>query len=96
MVHSDKRLSAALAELKKNLLKMGVCVEEMIASAMQSVELQNNVLAQDVLNRDAEVNQLEMLIDEKCVETLVLHQPAASDLRFITMGIRLASDLERM
>src|SRR3989338_2957028 len=39
---------------------------------------------------------LEMQIDEKCLEMLALRQPAASDLRFISIGLKISKDLERI
>ena len=34
--------------------------------------------------------------DEQCIRLLALHQPAASDLRFITTGLKITTDLERI
>jgi len=52
--------------------------------------------ARDVIARDRDVNAYENEIDEKCVELLALHQPAASDLRFITTAMKIVTDLERI
>jgi phosphate transport system protein len=42
------------------------------------------------------VNGLEVAIDEKCLELLALRQPAARDLRFITLALKIVTDLERI
>jgi phosphate transport system protein len=34
--------------------------------------------------------------DEQCIRLLALHQPTASDLRFITTGLKITTDLERI
>ena len=45
---------------------------------------------------DSAVNHLELAIDEQCIRMLVLHQPAASDLRFIAASLKMVTDLERI
>ena len=42
------------------------------------------------------MNRLEVGIDEKCLEVLALRQPAARDLRFITLALKIVTDLERI
>jgi phosphate transport system protein len=56
----------------------------------------DGVVAQDVIDRDRQVNAYDVEIDEKCVELLALHQPAAGDLRFITTAMKIVTDLERI
>jgi phosphate transport system protein len=53
-------------------------------------------LAQEVIDRDAQVNAYDIEVDEKCVELLALHQPTAGDLRFITTAMKIVTDLERI
>lgn len=94
--HTDKHYEAELKELKDEILKMGGVVEEMIQRSMKALVDRNSNLAEEVIKRDPEVNRLEMEIDAHCVQLLALHQPAASDLRFITVGLKISKDLERM
>ena len=42
------------------------------------------------------MNAYDVEVDEKCVELLALHQPAAGDLRFITTAMKIVTDLERI
>ncbi|HKZ40846.1 MAG: phosphate transport system regulatory protein PhoU [Deltaproteobacteria bacterium RIFCSPLOWO2_01_44_7] len=95
-LHTDKRYEEGLQSLKELILKMGEVVEEMIALAMKSLVDRNSNLVQEVIQRDPEVNDLEIAIDDRCLELLALHQPAASDLRFITIGLKISKDLERI
>ena len=48
------------------------------------------------IERDHEVNRLDVDIDDICVRLLALHQPAGRDLRFITTGLKITTDLERI
>src|SRR2546430_7143502 len=49
-------------------------------------------LAQEVIERDRQVNAYDVEIDEKCVELLALHQPTAGDLRFLTTTLKIVTD----
>ena len=42
------------------------------------------------------MNRLDVDIDERCIKLLALHQPAGRDLRFITTGLKITTDLERI
>jgi phosphate transport system protein len=52
--------------------------------------------AREVIQRDEEVNRMDNDNDEQCIRLLALHQPTASDLRFITTGLKITTDLERI
>ena len=42
------------------------------------------------------MDSLELVIDDKCLDLIALHQPMAGDLRFITTAIKLNAELERI
>ena len=42
------------------------------------------------------MNRIDNDNDEQCIRLLALHQPTASDLRFITTGLKITTDLERI
>jgi len=94
--HTDKQYEEELRELKEKILEAGGTVEEMITRAMRALTERDSKMAEDVIKRDFVVNRLELEIDDLCVKLLALRQPAASDLRFITIGLRASKDLERM
>ena len=82
--------------LKQTLLAMGALVEDQIRRAMRALIDRDDSLAKHVIERDREVNAYDVEIDEKCVELLALHQPAAGDLRFLTTAMKIVTDLERI
>ncbi len=94
--HTDKLFEDELKILKEDILKMGGLVEEMLAKSSKALIERDTNLARQVLKQDPDVNRLEVLIDDHCLELLARWQPAASDLRFITIGLRISKDLERM
>ena len=85
-----------LDHLKQTLLAMGALVEDQIRRAMRALIDRDDALAKHVIEHDREVNAYDLEIDEKCVELLALHQPAAGDLRFITTAMKIVTDLERI
>ena len=85
-----------LETLKQTLLAMGGLVEDQIRRVVQALVERDSDLAQEVIERDREVNTYDVEVDEKCVELLALHQPTAGDLRFITTAMKIVTDLERI
>jgi phosphate transport system protein len=85
-----------LETLKQTLLAMGGLVEDQIRRVVRSLVDRDSDLAQEVIERDREVNTYDVEVDEKCVELLALHQPTAGDLRFITTAMKIVTDLERI
>jgi phosphate transport system protein len=82
--------------LKQTLLAMGALVEDQIRRVMRALVERDGELAQNVIDRDRQVNTYDVEVDEKCVELLALHQPTAGDLRFITTAMKIVTDLERI
>jgi len=85
-----------LEALKQTLLAMGGLVEDQIRRVMRALIERDDALAQEVIDRDQQVNTYDVEVDETCVSLLALHQPAAGDLRFITTAMKIVTDLERM
>ena len=85
-----------LEALKQTLLAMGGLVEDQIRRVMRALLERDDVLAQEVIDRDQQVNAYDVEVDETCVSLLALHQPAAGDLRFITTAMKIVTDLERI
>lgn len=85
-----------LEALKQTLLAMGGLVEDQIRRAMRALLERDDVIAQEVIDRDRQVNAYDIEVDEQCVNLLALHQPAAGDLRFITTAMKIVTDLERI
>lgn len=94
--HFSKQFDNELNEIREKLLEMGGKVEVMISNAMQSLVERDTELAERTIAFDHEINRLEMEIDDKCLEVLARRQPAARDLRFITLALKIVTDLERI
>ncbi|HEY3309038.1 MAG TPA: phosphate signaling complex protein PhoU [Desulfuromonadaceae bacterium] len=85
-----------LNDLRSSILAMGGKVEMMIAGSIRALVERDSALAGQVIDSDHEINTMEVGIDEKCLELLALRQPAARDLRFITLALKIVTDMERI
>lgn len=96
LLHTDRDYEGELARLREMLLLMGAKVEEMLSSAMKALVERDTELAQRTLYLDRPINRLELEVDDLCIRVLARRQPVASDLRFLTMALKVVTDLERM
>jgi phosphate transport system protein len=94
--HTDKRYEEDLKKLREDILTMGGLVEDQIQKAVSSLVDRDSNMAAMIIERDKEVNTLDVEIDDLCIRLLALHQPAAKDLRFITTALKITTDLERI
>jgi len=90
-------LKQKITELREKLFTMASIVEEMISKGIRSLVEKNEDLAKEVIEeQEPKVNDLEIEIDEFCINLLALYQPEASNLRTITMIMKINNDLERI
>jgi len=85
-----------LQHLKENVLKLGSMVEKAISDSIKSLVERNSKLAVDVIDKDLQLNALDVEIDEECIRLIALRQPRAGDLRLITTAMKITTDLERI
>ena len=92
----ERHFDQELADLKENLLRMAGFTEQSVAQALKALVQRDDALAKKVDADDAALDKLEIEIDDRCIKLLALRQPTATDLRFITMAMRLSGELERI
>ena len=90
--HFDQELD----KLKEMLLKMASHAEEAVTNAIRSLTENNDDLAQQVKANDSILDDFEKDIDEMAISLLALQAPLASDLRLITVAMKISHDLERV
>jgi phosphate transport system protein len=86
-------------ELKKlniDLLKMAALSEEAIFYSVEALKNQDKGLAKKVIDDDRTIDELELIIEELAIYLLACYQPVAVDLRFITTGMKINAELERI
>ncbi len=95
-LHTDRAYEGELRRIREMLLMMGAKVEEMLGQAMKALVERNSDLADRTLSIDRQINRLEIEVDDLCLRVLARRQPVAGDLRFVTMALKVVTDLERM
>jgi phosphate transport system protein len=94
--HTDHEYESELRKLRDQLLYMGAKVEEMIASSIKALVERDSDLARRMMEFDTEIDRLEVDTDDLCLRILARRQPVASDLRAITIAMKMVTDLERI
>jgi len=94
--HISHRYDSELDAIKGQLTEMGGFVEKQVGDALHALLEVDSELAQQVIENDDGINNLEVSIDEDCALILARRQPAAGDLRLILTIIKTTTDLERI
>lgn len=92
----SKHLRNDLAGLEKRLLYLAAQVEEAVRKSVQALTDRRQDLAREVINGDIDIDRREVEIEEECLKILALHQPVATDLRFVAACLKIDNDLERI
>ncbi len=85
-----------LENIKKDLIFLGNEVEHNIRQSIRALEKQDVQLAQQIIDSDKGIDQMEVKIEDNILTLLALQQPVAIDLRFIVGGLKMNNDLERI
>ena len=85
-----------LKNLNKKLLSLCAQVEERVRRAASIIKEYDEEIARSLILTDYEIDEQEVEIEEDCLKILALHQPVASDLRFIITVIKINNELERI
>jgi phosphate transport system protein len=85
-----------IEEIKQLMLRMGGMVEQQMVESVRALMERDTELAQHVIDRDRDIDQMELTIDQKTIELMATMQPAASDLRFVATIMKITPELERI
>ncbi len=85
-----------LNKLHLNLVKMGAIIERQMDDMIKALLNQDVELAQQVIERDDIIDDLERVIEHDCILLIARQQPIASDLRDIASILKIITDLERI
>lgn len=91
-----RHLKRDLENLERKLLVLAAQVEESVRRSITSLRDGRIELAEKVIEGDTEIDRREVELEEDCLKALALHQPVASDLRFIAACLKINNDLERI
>ena len=92
----ERHFDEELKELHRDILKMGAMAQEAIFRSIEALKDRDKIQANEVISADNKIDNLELDIDEKCIDLIARYQPMAGDLRFITTGMKINAELERI
>ena len=92
----SKHLQRDIERLRKNILMLGTLVEEATDKSIKAITRTDEKMLDELFRGEERINQMEVDIEEECLKVLALHQPVATDLRFIVAVLKVNNDLERM
>ncbi len=82
--------------IKTSILRLAGEVERRLAEVLLATERRDTDALKSWMERDSEIDDWEVLIEEECLKILALHQPVARDLRFVVAVLKINNDLERI
>jgi phosphate transport system protein len=94
--HTVRSFSADLEDLTGDLARMGGLCEDMLSDAIQAIATRDTALAETVVARDPQVDNLQIEAEKKILRLLALRQPLARDLRQTISALKIATELERI
>ena len=92
----QRHFDEELGRMNTDLLKMAALAETAIHNSIESLKDRDKNLAQTVIDDDRKIDELELVIEERAIDLLALRQPMARDLRFVTTGMKINAELERI
>ncbi|SLN36946.1 phosphate signaling complex protein PhoU [Oceanibacterium hippocampi] len=94
--HIVKSFDTDLTEISNLVMRMGGLAEAQLAMAIDSLVKRDSELAQQTVQGDGKVDELEREIDNMAVRMLALRQPMAADLRVVIAALKISTMLERI
>ena len=91
----QRHFDQELGQLKEKLLTMASHSEGALTKAIKALVDRDDELARSVQDNDSIIDQLEKEIDELAIN-LLTQAPLATDLRLITIAMKISHDLERV
>ena len=91
MTHFTEEMS----KLKETLLAMASHAESSVARAMRALVERDDALAQQVIDDDNILDQFEIEVDDIAIH-LLAKAPLATELRLITIAMKISQNLERV
>lgn len=94
--HTFAQFDRDLDELRQRVVLMGQGVCQQVRDAIRGLGESDTALLEQVILRDKRINREEVDLDERCVQIIVKHALAATDLRMLTTTMQMITDLERV
>ena len=94
--HISGQYDSELESVRLGFMDMGGRVERQVRTATRAFVSHDAEAAETVRAGEEEINQLERVLDDRCIHIIARRQPTASDLRLLITIMKGCIDLERM
>ncbi len=94
--HISEQFDNDLRKVTSHMMEMGGIVEQQVERAITALVEGDSDGADQIIERDKAVNNMEIVIDEECTNIIARRQPAAGDLRLVVSISKTVADLERI
>ncbi len=94
--HLDAQYERELQEIRVGLARTGARAEGMVRNSVRAILERDPALARLVVADDKELDQLEVDLDQECVQLLARRAPVGQDLRLVMTALKSVVDMERM
>jgi phosphate transport system protein len=92
----ERHFDDELKKLDSELLRMATLAEEAIRKSVAALKDRDKEMAKEVIEGDKKIDEMENAIEEEAINLLAKRQPMAVDLRFITTGMKINTEIERI
>jgi phosphate transport system protein len=82
--------------LNNNLTDMGTLIEAAIDKVIQAFQQEDKAMAAEIIQGDRTINDMERVIESRCLSLILRQQPVAKDLRIVTTALKVVTDMERI
>lgn len=85
-----------IEDLKKQIVIEATMVEDNLRDSIRALMTRDKELADQIVEKDKDIDAVEVEFEEECLKILALYQPVAVDLRYIIAFLKVNNDLERI
>jgi phosphate transport system protein len=93
--HTIRAYDEELESLTAELSRMGGLAEVEVGDAVRAIGRRDVALAQQVIDHDARLDEIEADIERRAIRLIALRQPVADDLRRTVAALKISMNLER-
>lgn len=91
-----KSFEESIDDTRNDILKLCYIARETICKSVDILEDYDVQEIQEVYEMEEKSNKLTLKVEKDCMRLITLHQPVASDLRFIASMMKISDNLERI
>lgn len=90
------RFDEQLCKLNNEIIEMGSMCEEAIIKTVDALHSGDIELAHNVKANGSSIDEMERIIESRCMKLLLHQQPVARDLLLISAALKMITDMERI